>query len=399
MKLWGGGSMSIIVAYFGNLTNVCGGAEKAICDLANDLNRRGYQVDIVSYDVQDGRPFFHLDENIAIYNIKQHISENVSMIKKINREANRLLGDKFLKKWKERNLYPEIERNFLRILDKKRANLIISFDVMTTGCILNAQNDVPVITGLVNDMDFLCKSLTDRERDGLERSKVLQVSSPNFIEDIKRYINNRHVTYIPNAIEQFKNTANLRKNKKKYRIINVARLNREQKRQELLIKAFAKLAGEYPRWHVELWGGDNDGYEAYLRKLCIELEVENRVHFKGITRDLEAIYMEADIFGFPSSHEGFGEALGYAMTAGLPTVAYKSCSAVNEIIEDGVTGFLVEDGISPYVDALAILMKSRRLRIEMGENAHVACQKYAPSQVWDQWEELICQVLNNKELK
>ena len=41
------------------------------------------------------------------------------------------------------------------------------------------------------------------------------------------------------------------------------------------------------------------------------------------------------------------------MSCGLPVVAYRSCSAVNEIVENGKDGLLVDDGIDPLAEGMA----------------------------------------------
>lgn len=56
------------------------------------------------------------------------------------------------------------------------------------------------------------------------------------------------------------------------------------------------------------------------------------------------------------------------MSCGLPVVAYRSCSAVTEIVENGKDGLLVDDGIDPLAEGMvAKLMDNRELRISMGK--------------------------------
>ena len=90
----------------------------------------------------------------------------------------------------------------------------------------------------------------------------------------------------------------MKRNKKKYTIINVARLNKAQKRQHLIVQAFAKLAKNYPEWQVELWGGENDprhGYGNELKNLINTENLSNQVYLRGEThevleKELNAVY-------------------------------------------------------------------------------------------------------------
>lgn len=65
--------------------------------------------------------------------------------------------------------------------------------------------------------------------------------------------------------------------------------------------------------------------------------------------DLAQEYRRADGFLFPSMWEGYGIAIEEAMCFGLPVIAYEA-GAVNELVEDNVTGWLVPKG---DVEALA----------------------------------------------
>ena len=86
-------------------------------------------------------------------------------------------------------------------------------------------------------------------------------------------------------------------------------------------------------------------------------------------------------------------ALAEGMSVGLPAVGYASCPAVNEIIEDGKTGFLVQDGVEPLAEALDKLMSDKALRIQMGQAAKESMAQYAPEKIWDAWEDLMRKIL------
>lgn len=78
-----------------------------------------------------------------------------------------------------------------------------------------------------------------------------------------------------------------------------------------------------------------------------------------------------------------------AMSAGLPVVAYESCSGANHIILNEVNGILVKDGVEGLAGGLRRLMVSKELRYKIGGKAHNSMKKYAPDNVWSQWESLI----------
>ena len=125
-------------------------------------------------------------------------------------------------------------------------------------------------------------------------------------------------------------------------------------------------------------------------------KLSEQAFFRGATDNVLDVYNKAAIFAFPSAYEGFGLALTEAMSAGLPAVGCKSCPAVNELIKDGENGFLCEEGVDAFAQALEKLMSDEKLRKKMGKAAKEDMKQYAPDKIWDMWEKLIEQVAQGK---
>lgn len=105
-----------------------------------------------------------------------------------------------------------------------------------------------------------------------------------------------------------------------------------------------------------------------LQSLAKELGIHDRIHFLGWqSRDqLMKCYGQANIFLFPSRHEGMPNALLEAMASGLPVIA--SCIAGNEeLVVNGETGYLVpSENIESLQAALKKLLIDPALRERMG---------------------------------
>lgn len=71
-----------------------------------------------------------------------------------------------------------------------------------------------------------------------------------------------------------------------------------------------------------------------------------RVHFLGWRRDLLPVYADLDVVVLCSKNEGLPTALIEAQAAGLPVIA-TPVGSVAEIVEEGVTGYLVPVGDIP----------------------------------------------------
>ena len=115
----------------------------------------------------------------------------------------------------------------------------------------------------------------------------------------------------------------------------------------------------------------------------------------GITNRMESVLNHADIFALPSAYEGFGLALTEANAMGVPAIGFSYAPSVNELIQNGKTGFLAVDE-NDFAKKMKILMGNRTLRIEMGKAARNAMRQYAPNIVWGQWESLITQIVGKE---
>lgn len=190
--------------------------------------------------------------------------------------------------------------------------------------------------------------------------------------------------------------------KRKLKIVNVGRIDGNVKRQLNLIKAFNKIYKDFPSdWCIEIIGGTKTESQKDYKKKIIEYikehNLEGRVNLLGEIKNVSEKLQEADIFAFPSAFEGMPLALTEAMAAGLPAIGYKSCPSVNELIVDGVNGFLCEDGIDDFSEKLKILMQDAELRKKMGQNARESMKQFAPEKIWDEWEDLINKVVEESK--
>lgn len=387
--------MKIVMAYFENLAGCIGGLERILCDFSNAMIEKGHEVYVITNDENDGNPYYSLASDIEVINLRQIAKKkrDFTFKQKVIRETFRLFGKKCVKVWKEQYRNGYIKNILPEILDRIQPDIIISYNNETTGQLYRASIHVPYITMLHNDPSVLCKIMTQAEKKGFRNSKFLQVLTPRFIEMAKSFFPSSNIIYIPNEVTQY--AYQKRECKEEYSIICVARLNKKQKRQDLLIRAFIKVAKEYPSWNLKFWGIGDQKYTQELRMLIRKSHMSNRIFLMGQTQNVLKAYREADIFAFPSAFEGFGLALVEAMSSGLPCIGYKTTTAVNEIIENGKNGILVNDGVDSLAQGLSILMKDSVLRYRMGRYAHVYAKTYSADNIWRTWEKVLMETVND----
>ncbi len=148
----------------------------------------------------------------------------------------------------------------------------------------------------------------------------------------------------------------------------------------LLVHALSRL--ELPARLVVVGKGDT----AALTALAEAAGVAERVLVLGPRSDVERCYAAADCFALPSEAEGFGLVLAEAAACGLPLLA-TPVGIAPELIEDGVSGYLVTRDPSQIAQRLGVLARDPALRERMGEEAH---RRAAPL-TWDRQAERVGQ--------
>lgn len=386
--------MKVMLADFHKFIGYSGGIENVFAKMASALSERGYDVIAVFADEKrEGEPFFTVPESVKLLNLYHLPGEKAvkpSGLTKALREVIRPFSRAAARDQNYRLLY-QAKTQLSRLLEKEKPDVIVSFREPTGRLLLDGVGTkIPVISMLHNDPDEIFRGSPAEERKALEKSAAIQVLLPSFISKAKKYLHYDHFIAIPNAVNAPHVTADHLAKKGKYTITCVGRLTGRTKRQHLLIEAFARLSKDHPDWQVKLWGDTYDKpYVASLRSKIKNYRLEKQVFLCGTTKDMDAVWKETDIFAFPSHHEGFGLALVEAMCCGIPAVGYRSCPAVNELIQSGKTGLLVEEGASALAEGLKKLMESPVLRERFGKNAQMVAEMYRPEIVWGKWEEKI----------
>ena len=173
-------------------------------------------------------------------------------------------------------------------------------------------------------------------------------------------------------------------------ILNVGTLN-QAKRQDILLKIWHKIESKYPDWKLDIVG---DGPEREsLKRLANKLNLK-RVFFHGF-QSPEKYYEEAAIFCLTSGFEGFGLVIVESMAYGCVPVAFNSFANAQEIVDDGVNGYLVKAfDINQFTNVLIKLMNDSRLLCQMATNARVKSKSFDRNLIKSKWIQLINELTN-----
>jgi GalNAc-alpha-(1->4)-GalNAc-alpha-(1->3)-diNAcBac-PP-undecaprenol alpha-1,4-N-acetyl-D-galactosaminyltransferase len=170
-------------------------------------------------------------------------------------------------------------------------------------------------------------------------------------------------------------------------IVAVGRLAR-QKGFDLLLRAFALVAAEFPGWSVAILG---EGRERdSLLQLCSELGVTDRVALIGRVADVDSWLARASIVVQPSRFEGFPNALLEAMGMGAAVISADCPSGPSELIENGVNGRLVPvEDVAALTAALRQLLADPDMRVRLGREAGRVRERFHAERIMDHWNQCL----------
>lgn len=379
-----------------SLVRTSGGAERVFCELANSLARGGYRIVLVTNDPTQGVPFYPLDDTVEFVNLGgtkftglRYAVGKILVASAAGRGLLRVLP--FFDQWLH------TARIVRGSIDRLRPDVIVSCSLTNlVELTYGRQADVPIVQmfHIPPDAAFRSRKHGRQELVGqaLRRVAACQV----LLEGDDVLLRTRYsgrIAVIGNAVRPQDRQVVYGSVAGRRRIIYLARLE-PNKQQDLLIRAFARVARSHPRWDVLLFGeARHTKYEERLRTLVDRLGLGERVFLRGVTAQPIDELLAADICAFPSSSEGFGLGLAEAMGVGLPCLGLREAPGVNRLIRDGETGLLVDNTPEAYAAGLERLMDDAVLREQLGTAAKEAVRAYAPEQIRRRWDELLSVVL------
>lgn len=161
-----------------------------------------------------------------------------------------------------------------------------------------------------------------------------------------------------------------------------------QKGFDLLLQAFAEVAGEFPFWNLVIWGQGPE--RTNLEAIAQRLGLEGRVRFAGVSDSPGGWVDQADIFVMSSRFEGWGNALAEALAAEIPSISFDCRWGPGEFIEHDVNGRLVPpEDVTALARNMRELMRDPDLRRRLGTQAGAIAEAFSAESVVDEWEKVV----------
>ena len=166
---------------------------------------------------------------------------------------------------------------------------------------------------------------------------------------------------------------------------------RAQKGHDVLLRAFAR-ARERADAQLVLVGGGPRREE--IEAMIADLGLQGHVSIPGAVEDVWPHLEQAHVFALASRYEPLGVVVLEAMAAGLPVAATR-VGGIPEIVQDGVTGTLVEaEDDGALAEALLTLLESADLRARMGEAGRAAAAEHRADRMVDRYFALYDELLS-----
>ena len=128
----------------------------------------------------------------------------------------------------------------------------------------------------------------------------------------------------------------------------------------------------------------------HLEELIRENNLQENLILKGTVQNMEEQYQKAAMFVMTSQMEGLPMVLLEAKSWGLPLVSFDIMTGPSDIIQDGVNGYLIEEGnIDEMAERIVELIKEDSKRKAFSKESQRDMDKFEMKKITSQWNELV----------
>lgn len=343
-----------------------GGAEKNVKMVASEMLNRGYDVVICNFNTRPTVLTF--DDRIKIVDMPKYAAKGLKRIQQ------------FL---------------FLCKLCKiEKPDLISSF--------LFLPNVISVFAGKISNVPVVISERADPFQHKSVLEKIIYYfyrfadGAVFQTEGAQRYfpksLQNKSVV-IPNPIIPNCDIEKVEQGKRRKVISFVARFEIVQKRQDIMIDAFAKVLKKHPEYNLEFYGDGPD--EGKIKSKVEQLGISSNVLFKGAVNNVAYYIYDTSMYVLCSDFEGIPNSLLEAMSLGLPCVS-TDCSpgGARMLIDNMKNGMIVPCNDSDALcNAINYMIENPEFAEVCGSNAKEVNDKFSYQLIMDKWNDFYVSLL------
>lgn len=358
-----------------------GGTERVVINIANNLDCKIFDTSIIFFNSAEGEFLKLIKPDIKIHDLKFNWQDmnrlaNISKVIALVRKLREIKTDIIFSS----GYYANLLCCAARVLSGIKSRLIIR---ETSLMITRLKNDLRFRTTIVAFQIFY------------PFADIFLAPSQSILDDFVKdvHISPQKSRVIPNfvdnrAIDNFlslKHSDNLIIHKNKPAVISVGRLEKI-KGYEYALQAFRIISNKTP---CEYWIVGSGPLLAQLKELANNLSIAQDVRFLGFQNNPYTLFKQADIYLLSSELEGFPNSVLEAMYCGLPCVVTRYNSTVNQVIDNNLSGLIVEPkNPLAIAEGILTLLNNPNKRQEIGLNGRKKAQEFNVTKIIKQYEEL-----------
>lgn len=340
-----------------------GGTERVVSLIANVFAKK-YEVEIISLYKKNETVFYELDSRIKVKNILEEEFHPIQLY------------------------YPYLYSVTKRFLKNYKTDVFICAGMGMVGLTIYMRKCAKYIAwehfntlhGKVGGVMWLGRKLASKYAHTVVvlTQKDAKLFTNRFKPKAKIY-----QIYNPTEIVELSKKYNIESKK----IVTAGWINK-QKGFDMMVNIADKVFAKHPDWEWHIYG---DGPEqTSIQKMIVKHSLDKNIKLMGRTSKMNELYKEYAMYVMTSRFEGFAMVNIEAHYAKLPIVSFNCNCGPNEIIQDGVNGYLVDCfDIDKMAKKINYLIENPNVRIKMSENTMLDKEKLQMENVITKWENVL----------
>lgn len=354
-----------------------GGVEQAIVNLANMLCNDYIVELVVTYKVTD-KCIWNLNDKINLIYLTD-LKPNKDELKNAIKNKNII---SFIKEsLKSLNILYKRTNEVKKYIKKTDADVLISSRILYTNLVSKYGKKEVLKIAQEHRHHNNDKKYIKKLKKACKNIDYLMPVSKELTEFYQKNIPVKCI-FIPNSLEYWPLENSDLNNKN---IISIGRLSKEKGFLDS-IDVFNIISKQHPDWTFNIIG---DGDERKLIEERIKYyNLEKKVILHGFQKKdyIYDLLKKSSIYLMCSYEESFGIVLLESGSFGIPAVAFTSAQGANEIIQNNITGFLIENrNKDEMANKVIELIENDKLRHRFGIRFKKDIQKYSFENIQKEW--------------
>ena len=160
------------------------------------------------------------------------------------------------------------------------------------------------------------------ENSNIEAASLVHMTSDIEVNQFKNKFQNKNIINLPIGVHLPSIEIKEKKEKSNLNYLFLSRIHPKKQLELLFFSLEILLKKDFTNWTLDIVGDGNLEYINYLKRLSVELGIEEKLRWRGflIGSDKYKVIQSSDWFILPSASENFGIAVAECLAFGLPVI-------------------------------------------------------------------------------